>query len=257
MSIELRNVTAGYGAQEIVFDVSATFQSSKVTAIIGPNGAGKSTLIKSLFGQARLFEGRVALDGRELDRMSPRSLVREGVAYVPQLSNVFPRLTVRENLEIGTYVRAGGVDERVFALFPDLHPILGRPAGKLSGGQRNMVAIGRALMSNPSVLFLDEATAGLSPALAQSVWGYLARLAGDGLAIGVVEQNVKAALDHSDHVYVLAGGRVRAHGAPASLGGDGELERLFLGSESTVSATDDGGVARPPSYRRSEEVTNG
>lgn len=236
MSLELNQIRAGYGSQHIVFDVSARFESGKVTAIIGPNGAGKSTLIKALFGQATLFGGTVSVDGRRLPHVNPRLLVQEGIVYVPQLANVFPALTVRENLEIGTYVRSGYPRERIFALFPDLRDILNKPAGKLSGGQRNMVAVGRALMSNPTVLLLDEATAGLSPALADGVWGYLAEVAKEGVTVCVVEQNVTAALDHADYVYMLTSGRVRLQGTAAELARDGELERIFLGSESTTSA---------------------
>ncbi|HLH70784.1 MAG TPA: ABC transporter ATP-binding protein [Candidatus Dormibacteraeota bacterium] len=238
MGLELHHIAAGYGSQRIVFDVSAVFESGKVSAIIGPNGAGKSTLIKALFGQARLFRGDVSLDGRKLEQISPRALVQQGVAYVPQLANVFPTLSVRENLEIGTYVRSGDAWERVLGLFPDLRSVLRVPAGKLSGGQRNMVAIGRALMSDPRVLLLDEATAGLSPALAEGVWGHLTRLARDGLAVCVVEQNVRAALDYSDYVYLLTSGRVRLQGPTATVATDGELERLFLGSGEVEMAAD-------------------
>lgn len=170
MTLELENIGAGYKSLQIVFDVSARFEVGKVTAIIGPNLAGKSTLIKALFGQARLFHGSVTLHGQAMQSFTPRQLVAAGVAYVPQLLNVFPTLTVKENLQIGTYVRSDAAPreamERVLDLFPDLKTVLGKHAGKLSGGQRNMVAIGRALMGGPSVLLLDEATAGLSPGLA-------------------------------------------------------------------------------------------
>ncbi|MDE3194463.1 MAG: ATP-binding cassette domain-containing protein, partial [Chloroflexota bacterium] len=141
MLVEARAITAGYGAQPVIFDVSATFRQGKITAIIGPNGAGKSTLLKSLFGIARVFGGSVRVDGVDLARPDARDLVKRGIAYVPQLGNIFPSLSVRENLEIGTYVRGGGSYERVLGIFTDLRPVLGKPAGKLSGGQRQMLAV--------------------------------------------------------------------------------------------------------------------
>lgn len=228
MLVEARGVTAGYGAQPVIFDVSATFREREITAIIGPNGAGKSTLLKSLFGVCRLFGGSIRIDGVELPRPDARDLVKRGIAYVPQLGNIFPSLSVRENLEIGTYVRAGGSAERVLGIFTDLAAVLRKPAGKLSGGQRQMLAVARALMSAPHVLLLDEATAGLSPAISSSLWQYIRRFADDGLAVVVVEQNVGLALDHSDHVYLLAGGRNRLDGSAASFRERSDLEALFL-----------------------------
>ncbi|MGH9088867.1 MAG: ABC transporter ATP-binding protein [Acidimicrobiales bacterium] len=237
MSLELQAINAGYGSQQILFDVSVTFERGKLTAIIGPNGAGKSTLIKSLFGQAHLFEGGVLLDGEEIKPIRARELIRRGVAYVPQLANVFSALTVRENLELGAYVRSGKGLDMVLELFPDLAAIMRRPAGKLSGGQRNMVAIGRALMCDPTVLLLDEATAGLSVTRARAVWQYLLRIVESGIAVGVVEQNVTAALDNSDYVYVLASGRVRQEGTSAALAKDDGLEDIMLGAEAVYAGS--------------------
>ncbi len=228
MLVEARGITAGYGAQPVIFDVSAAFREGAITAIIGPNGAGKSTLLKSLFGIARVFGGTVRVDGVDLARADARDLVRRGIAYVPQLGNIFPSLSVRENLEIGTYVRRGGSYERVLGIFTDLAPVLRTAAGKLSGGQRQMLAVARALMSQPDVLLLDEATAGLSPAVSGSLWQYIRRFADEGLAVVVVEQNVGLALQHSDHVYLLAGGRNRLDGSAASFRERTDLEALFL-----------------------------
>ena len=154
-TFEVKGLTAGYGKQPIIFDVSARFVTGTLSAIIGPNGAGKSTLLKALFGIARVFQGSVLLDGDPVSLVST-SLVRQGIVYVPQLANVFPSLTVRENLEVGTFVRSGGALSRVLDLFPDLAPVMAKHAGKLSGGQRNMLAVARALMSDPRVLLLDE-----------------------------------------------------------------------------------------------------
>ncbi|MDE3112997.1 MAG: ABC transporter ATP-binding protein [Chloroflexota bacterium] len=242
MLVEARAITAGYGAQPVIFDVSATFRQGKITAIIGPNGAGKSTLLKSLFGIARVFGGSVRVDGVDLARPDARDLVKRGIAYVPQLGNIFPSLSVRENLEIGTYVRGGGSYERVLGIFTDLRPVLGKPAGKLSGGQRQMLAVARALMSAPHVLLLDEATAGLSPAISRGLWQYVRQFADDGLAVVVVEQNVGLALDHSDHVYLLAGGRNRLDGPAAAFRERSDLEALFLEASSTPDGKSGGEV---------------
>lgn len=228
MRLEARGITAGYGAQPVIFDVSADFREGAITAIIGPNGAGKSTLLKSLFGLARVFGGTVRVDGVDLARPDARDLVRRGIAYVPQLGNIFPSLSVRENLEIGTYVRGGGSHERILGIFTDLAPVLRTAAGKLSGGQRQMLAVARALMSEPHVLLLDEATAGLSPAISSGLWEFVRRFADDGLAVVVVEQNVGLALERSDHVYLLAGGRNRLDGSAASFRERTDLEALFL-----------------------------
>ena len=232
MPLEARGITAGYGALPVIFDVSATFREGEITAIIGPNGAGKSTLLKSLFGLTHVFSGTAALGGEALG-VNARELVRRGVAYVPQLANVFPSLTVRENLEIGAYVRGRGAMERVLGIFTDLAPTLRRSASKLSGGQRQMLAVGRALMSDPVVLLLDEATAGLSPIISSGLWGHLRRLADEGLAVAVVEQNVGLALRHSDRVYLLTSGRNRLDGPAEMFRARSDLEQLFLEADIT------------------------
>lgn len=233
MELEIQNLSAGYGNQPVLFDVSARFPAGSITAIIGPNGAGKSTLFKALFGVARIFEGSVLLDGKPLSRVAPDTLARQGVAFVPQIGNVFATLSVRENLEIGTYIRAGGSLEHVLDIFSDLKPLMRRSAGKLSGGQRNMLAVAAALMSNPYVLLLDEATAGLAPAISIRLWQHVRRLAEEGLAVAVVEQNVRLALTNSDYVYLLGSGRNRLHGPASEFAGRSDMEQLFL--EAAVS----------------------
>lgn len=212
----------------IVFDVSAVFRAGQISAVIGPNGAGKSTLIKAIFGQCHIFGGTVLLDGRPVQPVTPQLLVREGVAYVPQLANVFPSLTVRDNLEIGGYIRGGTDFKRVFDLFPALREFMDKRAGKLSGGQRNMVAVARALMSDPRVLLLDEATSGLSPLLSGALWERLITLAHSGIAVGIVEQNVATALEHSDYVYLMSSGRLKVHGPSNDLAVRSDLDALFL-----------------------------
>ena len=204
--LRIESITAGYRIQPIIFDVSVDVFPG-ITAIIGPNGAGKSTLFKAVYGIARVFKGQVTVDGTRTS-LGARDLVRQGVAYVPQTRNVFPSLSVRENLEIGTYVRSNGRDfDRVFSVFPDLAAVQKKRAGKLSGGQRNMLAVGRALMSDPKVILLDEATGGLSPLLSQRLWEHLVKLAASGVAIAAVEQNVRMALNFASQVYLLAAGR--------------------------------------------------
>jgi len=236
MNLEIKGFTAGYGSSPIIFDVDATFRGGDVTAIIGPNGAGKSTLIKAVFGQATLFGGEVLLDDVAVPRIDAMAMVERGVAYVPQLANVFASLTVKENLEIGTYVRSGYAIDKIFTLFPDLKTVMGKHAGKLSGGQRNMLAVARALMSDPGVLLLDEATAGLSPLLSNRLWEHLLLLAKEGIAVVIVEQNVSAALYHADRVLLLTSGRVRIEGQASELASSGDIDRLFLEASSDRQA---------------------
>lgn len=226
----IHKVTAGYRSQPIIFDVTVAAQAGTVTTIIGPNGAGKSTLFKALFGLARLFTGSVLVNGKPTTN-STRALVKSGVAYVPQSRNVFPSLSVRENLEIGAYVRGRLTFDRVFALFPDLASVLSKSAGKLSGGQRNMLAVARALMSDPEIVLLDEATGGLSPMLARKLWEHVAELAATGVAIIAVEQNVRMALDYSQWVYVLSAGRNLLDGSPLELSKLPNFASMFLGSD--------------------------
>lgn len=231
-ALVLDAITAGYKSQPIITGVTITVAAGGITAIVGPNGAGKSTLFKALFGGARLFSGAVYLNGKRI-RVDPRELVRSGIAYVPQLRNIFPSLTVRENLEIGTYVRGGGSLDRVFSVFPDLAPLQRRPAAKLSGGQQNMLAIGRALMSDPKVILLDEASGGLSPLMAQRLWRHIADLAQGGMAIAAVEQNVALAFDTAHTACVISGGRMILSGPPAELAKRPDFAEMFLEAKPT------------------------
>ncbi len=233
MHFECKNLTAGYGRLDILFDVSAAFEGGTVTSIIGPNGAGKSTLLKALYGVARMRGGDVLLDGQSIVPIDTSKMVSRGIGYVPQLSNVFPSLSVEENLEIGTYsTRSGKVDfDPVLAVFPALRGLMKKPAGRLSGGQRTMVAVGRALMSSPEILLVDEPTAGLAPLAADSLWKDLRALASMGVGVVVVEQNVRLALSNSDDVYLLGSGRNVLHTSASSLSDRDDLDRLFLESE--------------------------
>jgi branched-chain amino acid transport system ATP-binding protein len=222
------NLTAGYKDERIIRNVNVSFRAAEVTALIGSNGAGKSTLLKSLFGLARIFGGSLRING-VVTEPNARTLVELGVSYVPQVANVFPTLSVLENLQIGTYVRTGGSLDLVVDIFPVLGKLLKRPAYKLSGGERNMLAVGRALMSQPTTLLLDEPTGGLAPRLAEDFWHYLTDLATRGIAIAVVEQNVDMAIKFAQDVYVLADGRIAMRGTGAELARLDNLDDLFLG----------------------------
>ncbi len=220
-------LTAGYGTQPVVFDVSLAVNAGTVTALIGPNGAGKSTLLKSLFGLTHVFAGKASLNGVPVG-LDAGELVRRGVAYVPQMRGVFPNLSVRENLELGAYVRGSHTIDVAINVFPELSAILAKRAGKLSGGQRNMVAVGRALMSEPSVLLLDEASGGLAPLVARRLWEHVVQLADSGIAIVAVEQNVRLALEFSSTALLLTSGRVTYRGSSSELLARSDLEQLFL-----------------------------
>lgn len=235
-SAEVLSVTdfsAGYKDERIIREVDVAFHASTLTALIGSNGAGKSTLLKSIFGLTRIFGGELRLNGTAT-KPDARVLVSRGLNYVPQVANVFPTLTVLENLEIGTYVRKGGSVELVVEVFPVLAKLMKRPAHKLSGGERNMLAVGRSLMSNPMMLLLDEPTGGLAPGLAEEFWHYLTDLAGRGIGIAVVEQNVDMAIRFAHDVYVLADGRIALHGTGAELSRLDNLDDLFLGRPTTA-----------------------
>lgn len=227
------HLSAGYGAAPIVKEVSLTARAGQVTVILGPNGAGKSTLLKAAMGLVARTSGRVSLVGRDVTRLSPEAIVVAGMSYTPQVDNVFPSLTVDENLRMGAYVRPHTLVERreeVLTLFPMLMDARHRRARTLSGGQRNMLALARALMLDPAVLLLDEPTAGLAPLVAREVWQRIRAVAGAGVAVVVVEQNVRSALENSDYAYILVSGRNRYESSSAEALQEEELGRMFLGA---------------------------
>lgn len=240
MHFECKNLTGGYGRLDVLFEVSAAFEGGNVTSIIGPNGAGKSTLLKALYGVAIMRGGDVLVDGQSIVPIDTTKMASRGIGYVPQLSNVFPSLSVEENLEIGTYsTRSGKADfEPVLAVFPALRDLMKKPAGRLSGGQRTMVAVGRALMSSPDILLVDEPTAGLAPMAADSLWKDLRALASRGVGVVVVEQNVRLALSNSDDVYLLGSGRNVLHTSASLLADRNDLDKLFLESEKGENANE-------------------
>ena len=225
-------MTGGYGGADILRDCTVAVEAGEIAVIVGPNGAGKSTAMKALFGMIDLRRGRVTLGPKDITGLSPQNRVREGMAFVPQTGNVFVGMTVEENLEMGAYLRTGGVAEameRVFALFPALRDKRRQAAGELSGGQRQQVAVGRALMTQPRVLMLDEPTAGVSPIVMDELFDRIVEIGRAGVAVLMVEQNAAHALAIADRGYVLVTGENRHTGAGQALLADPEVRRSFLG----------------------------
>ena len=225
-------VTAGYGGPPIIEDVSVTVLPGKITAIVGPNGAGKSTLLKALSGVLRISRGDVYVRGAKTTNIPAEKLVRRGLGYVPQVSNIFPDLTVRENLEVGAYTLRQGAGARIdelCELFPDLRKSLRRRAALLSGGQRSMLAMARALMLEPAVLLLDEPSAGLAPLLQSALWEQIEKIAATGVGICAVEQNTRRTLRHAHWGYILGLGRNRLDGPAQELLHDESVVELYVG----------------------------
>ncbi len=224
-------VSAGYGRTTIISDINLTAERGNVTTIIGPNGAGKSTFAKTLVGILRPSKGRITVGDVDITRMPGHLIPRNGLVYVPQNDNVFKRLTVRENLEVGGFASRANPETRmaeILAIFTDLEKATDKKAGFLSGGQQNLLAIARALMVDPSVILLDEPTAGLSPAYTDVVWNQIARISQLNTAVVVVEQNVERALKHSDFVHIFVAGTNHVHGPAAEIA-DLDLASIFLG----------------------------
>jgi branched-chain amino acid transport system ATP-binding protein len=225
--LSTEGLTAGYGGPPIIEDISLTVRAGKITAIVGPNGAGKSTLLKALSGVLRVSRGDVYIQGQKTTNTPPEKLVKHGLGYVPQVSNIFPDLTVRENMEMGAYTRRR-IDE-LCELFPDLGTSLRRRAGMLSGGQRTMLAMARALMLKPAVMLLDEPSAGLSPLLQGALWEQVERISATGVGICVVEQNTRRTLRHAHWAYILVLGRNRLDGPAEELLHDESVVELYIG----------------------------
>jgi ABC-type branched-subunit amino acid transport system ATPase component len=227
-------IAAGYGAGDIIHGVSVRVAPGEVASIVGPNGSGKSTFLKSLVGILRISSGRVLVGDRDVTGLPPEEIARAGVGYVPQIDDVFAPLTVKENLEMGGYLLPGrqvsAAVSRVLEVFPRLAEMQTRRAGKLSGGERKMLAMGRVLMLEPGVFLLDEPTANLAPAIAGTLLSeHVRRLAENGAAVLIVEQRARAVLAISDHTYVLGGGQLLMEGTPAELSASPEFVESFLG----------------------------
>ena len=230
--LEAREVYGGYGGIDILQGCGVEAEAGQVAVIVGPNGAGKSTLLKAIFGVLRPRAGMVTLDGIEVTGKPTTDLVRLGLGFVPQERNVFPSLTVHENMEMGAYGATGDIRGRydaMYALFPPLLAKRKQPAGELSGGQRQMVARARALMMQPRVLLLDAPTAGLSPKLRAEIFARVHDIARTGTAVLMVEQNAREALGIADRGYVLTMGRNRFTGSGAELLADPDVAASFLG----------------------------
>jgi ABC-type branched-subunit amino acid transport system ATPase component len=230
--LDVQHVSSGYGEMPILHDISIQVGRGEVVTLIGPNGAGKSTLLKTIFGLLTPIGGRIFFETTDITGMKPPLLVRRGMSYVPQVDNVFPSLTVQENLEMGAFVRVDRFAQRLeemYALFPALGSKRQQPVGSLSGGERQMVAMARALMLDPRLLLLDEPSAGLSPRLVGMVFEKLAEINQSGVALLIVEQNARESLRLSHRGYVMASGQVHLEAEAAQLLQDAEVARLYLG----------------------------
>lgn len=230
-ALTAEDISAGYGRSPIINGISVAVDTATITAIVGPNGAGKSTFAKTLAGVLRATSGRIMVNDTDITRMPGHQIPRNGLVYVPQNENVFPNLTVRENLEVGGFARKGNSDARmaeVLDIFADLKTARDKKAGFLSGGQQNLLAIARALMIEPTVIVLDEPTAGLSPAYTDVVWQQIELIAASGTAALVIEQNVERALAHAQFVYIFVAGANHIHGPSAEIASL-DLAAIFLG----------------------------
>ena len=225
-------MTGGYGGAEILKGCTIEVESGEIAVIVGPNGAGKSTAMKAMFGMLDLRAGSVLLDGEDITTLPPQHRVQRGMGFVPQTQNVFTSMTVEENLEMGGFIRDddfAGTIEEIYNLFPVLREKRAQPAGELSGGQRQQVAVGRALMTQPKVLMLDEPTAGVSPIVMDELFDRIIDVARTGIAILMVEQNAKQALAIADRGYVLVQGENRYTDTGAALLANPDVRQAFLG----------------------------
>lgn len=230
--LDARGMTGGYGAADILHDLTITVARGEIAVIVGPNGAGKSTAMKAVFGMLPLRAGTVTLDGRDITALSPQDRVAAGMGFVPQVRNIFPTMTVEENLEMGGFLRRDDITDtiaQVFDLFPILKEKRHQHAGELSGGQRQQVAVGRALMTHPRLLMLDEPTAGVSPIVMDELFDRIIEVARTGISILMVEQNARQALEIADTGYVLVQGRNRYTDTGAALLANPDVRRSFLG----------------------------
>lgn len=240
--LEVQSIRVAYGAAIALWDVSLTVGDGELLCVVGPNSAGKTTLINAIAGLNRLSAGKLVFDGDDISKLAPHRFCARGIALVPEGRRLFTGMTVRENLELGSYtakakaMRAQSL-EHVCALFPDLVPKLAHPAGSLSGGQQQMVAIGRALMAKPKLMLLDEPSLGLAPSIVLNMFKTISDIHAEGMAVLLVEQNVTMALQIAQNAAVLEEGRIVATGTPAELLAQPHLRRVYLGLEEAADTT--------------------
>ena len=227
-----KNLTGGYGEVKVIENCEFNVNRGEIVSILGPNGAGKSSAMKAMLGMLKLDSGNVILDGKDISNLSTQERIRLGISFVPQVNNIFSELTVKENLEMGAFTSSNNIEEKInsmYDLFPAINEKKNQLAGELSGGQRQQVAIARALMNNPSILMLDEPTAGVSPVVMQEIFHHIVRIKEKNIAILMVEQNASQALNISDRGYILVTGQNTYHGTGKELLSDQEIKKTFLG----------------------------
>ena len=226
------SMTGGYGGEDIIKNCNIEVDKGQISVIVGPNGAGKSTAMKAMLGMIALKSGNIILNGENISSYSPQKRVAAGIAFVPQSMNIFSELTVEENLEMGAFLRSDDIQEtisEIYELFPAMREKRNQLAGELSGGQRQQVAVSRALMTKPEVLMLDEPTAGVSPIVMDEIFDRILQIKNNGVAIVIVEQNAKQALNIADFGYVLVGGENKYEGHGHELLNDQDVRKSFLG----------------------------
>ena len=232
--LSLAAISAGYGSFQVLFDVSLEVPQGQAVGVIGPNGAGKTTLMRVISGLVQRYTGAMNLDGRSIGGLPAHRMVEQGIAHVPENRRLFPRLTVEDNLRIGAYLprarrQCAGQLDRVYKLFPRLKDRREQLAGTLSGGEQQMCAIGRALMSDPKLLLMDEPSAGLAPLVVAQVFDLVRRIRAEGLTVLIVEQNVQQVLDVVDRAYLLEVGRIKLAGTSAELKGNDFVRKSYMG----------------------------
>jgi ABC-type branched-subunit amino acid transport system ATPase component len=230
--LRVEDVVSGYGSMEVLHGLSLGVEEGQIVSMLGPNGAGKTTLLRTIFGVVRPWNGKIHYKGEDISGLPAERIARMGMAYIPQEYNIFPSLTVQENLEMGAFIREDDIAprmEEIYELFPDLTDRRKSRAGQLSGGMRQMLAIGRALMLNPELLLLDEPSTGLAPFLVDAIFERVKKLNEQGVTVFLVEQNAAKALQSSDRAYILEGGEKKAEGSAQEMLEDEEIGRLYLG----------------------------